>query len=75
MAVKVTMEFTLPEEIDEHRAALDGHAWKRVVERMDAWLRNEVKYNGKLGAATQIAYEAARLELRCFADDSGVRFE
>lgn len=42
--MKASLTFTLPEEAEEHRTALDGHRWRTVVEEIDRALRSTVKH-------------------------------
>jgi hypothetical protein len=55
-----TLAFTLPEEAEEHRCALDGGRWKAVVERLTAEWRNEAKH-GKPKDAARAAWARAAL--------------
>ena len=41
---RVTLNFNLPEEEQEHRDALDGTNWKLVACDIDQILRNAIKY-------------------------------
>ena len=41
---RVTLNFNLPEEEQEHRDALDGTNWKLVAYDIDQILRNAIKY-------------------------------
>jgi hypothetical protein len=41
---RVTLNFNLPEEEQEHRDALDGTNWKLVAWDVDQILRNAIKY-------------------------------
>lgn len=43
--MKATLTFRLPEEAEEHRAALDGHRWQGVVADLDNRLRSMSKYH------------------------------
>jgi hypothetical protein len=45
--MKVTLTFTLPEEADEHRAALEGGRWRTLVQRLDEALRQTAKHGGQ----------------------------
>lgn len=42
--MKATLEFSLPDEEAEHRAALDGAKWQAVVAELDQRLRQIAKY-------------------------------
>lgn len=41
----VEMRFDLPEEEELFQEALQGHAWKRVVEDLNEQLRVQLKYD------------------------------
>lgn len=45
--MKATLEFSLPEETEEHDAAVNGARWASAMWDLDQWLRAEVKYQGK----------------------------
>jgi hypothetical protein len=42
--MKATLEFTLPEESEEHQLAVDGIKWRGVVSDILEELRRERKY-------------------------------
>lgn len=42
--MKAILEFTLPDERAEHRLAIDGWKWRCVVEGLDSYLRDWLKY-------------------------------
>ena len=42
--MKAIIEFTLPDEQEEHRLAIDGSKWASVVHDMDEKLRAMAKY-------------------------------
>jgi hypothetical protein len=42
--MKATLEFTLPEESEEHQIAVDGLKWRGVVSDILEELRRERKY-------------------------------
>lgn len=58
--MKVTLEFTLPEEAAECRCAIDGSEWKAVVSEFDQWLRGKLKHEGKQPTAQEIRDELWR---------------
>ena len=41
---ELTLKFSIPEEENEFRMAMDGGRWFNVVTDLDAWLRQQVKY-------------------------------
>lgn len=67
--MKATLAFTLPEEADDHRAALEGHLWREVVLELDRELRSIAKH-GEEPAAYRA--EWARELLYRILDESGV---
>jgi hypothetical protein len=67
--MKATLVFTLPEEADNHRAALEGHLWREVVLELDRELRSIAKH-GEEPAAYRA--EWARELLYRILDESGV---
>jgi hypothetical protein len=42
---KATLEFNLPEEQEEYRLAMEGSEMSRIVEELDNYLRNQLKYS------------------------------
>jgi len=48
--MKATLTFTLPEEADEHRAALEGVRWRSLAQRLDEALRQTAKHGGQKDA-------------------------
>lgn len=68
--MKATLEFTLPDEADEHQAAVDGQKWKVLVWNFDQELRSKVKY-GPEDEKTP-GYQDAREILRELTADSGL---
>lgn len=71
--MKAALQFDLPEEREEHRAALDGWKWKSVAEQMDNYLRNRMTYED-LTDEQDAAFDAAREELRRLTDHYEVYF-
>lgn len=49
--MKATLEYSLPEEENEHRDALNGTDWKLVVRNIDNMLRNALKHGHNLASA------------------------
>lgn len=43
--MRVSIRFDLPEESDEHRAALQGADLKSAIEEFDAHLREKIKHS------------------------------
>jgi hypothetical protein len=57
--MKATLSFTLPEESEEHRLAMDGHRWHAMVSELDRRLRHTAKYQE--GAESERASWARQL--------------
>ena len=55
--------FKLPEEEEEHLAAIRGMSYKFVIEHMDEYFRGRLKYEETLSKSVREALEAARQEL------------
>ena len=70
--MKVTFEFTLPEDQSEYEASRDGAQWQRVAYSMDDALRNWLKYGHDLKGANE-ALEGARAELLRLLDEYGLK--
>jgi len=53
--MKALLEFSLPEDADDHRDALDGPKWKLVCWNLDDELRRIIKYgeNPKISLCAQ----------------------
>jgi len=45
--MKAILKFDLPEEMDEHQAAIDGWKWRGVVMDVFSLLRESEKYQDK----------------------------
>lgn len=63
------------DEFDDARTALDGYKWKGAMWDLDQWLRSEIKYNEKLSAETDRAYQAVRDKIREILDDDNLNIE
>lgn len=59
----------MPEEADEHKASLDGVAWRSVVGVIDQKLRDMAKYQDKETANIEELRAFIRQEL----DDDGLQ--
>lgn len=55
--MKATLEYTLPEEAEEHMSAMRGSLWKSLVFEYDQALRSKLKYGnpGDDGPGLQVA--------------------
>ena len=45
--MRALLEFTLPEDSEEHELALKGSHYKSVIDDLDNWLRNMAKHEDK----------------------------
>ena len=63
------------DELEDARTALDGYKWKGAMWELDQWLRGEIKYNEKLSAETDRAYQAIRDKIREILHDSNLNIE
>ena len=63
------------DEFDDARTALDGQKWKGAMWDLDQWLRSEIKYNEKLSAETDRAYQAVRDKIREILNDDNLNIE
>jgi len=69
--MKAILEFNLPEEAAEHRAAVQALDWKYVVSEMDEYLRSQIKYQ-ELPEEANKALQAARDNLHELCNDNNV---
>jgi len=69
--MKSTLEFNLPEEQTEHRAAVQALDWKYVVTEMDEYFRSQIKYQDLSGEVTK-ALQAARDNLHELCNDNNI---
>lgn len=63
------------DEFDDARTALDGWKWKHSMWELDQWLRSEIKYNEKLSAERDDAYQAVRDKIREILNDDNLNIE
>ena len=56
---KVTLEFSLPEEMVEHKNALNGGSWRYAIEELDDYLRGLEKYRD----AKEVSIEEIRRQI------------
>lgn len=68
---KAILEFTLPEEQEEHRLALDGLKYLCVLQELDDYLSNRIEY-GEYPAKTKNVYAEVRGLLYQYANGEGV---
>lgn len=73
---KATLEYTLPDEESEFRAALQGMSAKLVLWSFDTYLRNRLKYcDDSMTQETHDALQAARDELRSMCEEHHVSLD
>lgn len=48
-----TLTFNLPEEVEEHQAAIDGQKWKNSINSLDQHFRDKLKYGHPLLTADE----------------------
>ena len=63
------------DEFEDARTALDGWKWKMAMWDLDQHLRSEIKYNEKLSAETDRAYQAIRDKIREILDEYNLNIE
>lgn len=72
--MKVTMQFSLPEDDHEYRCASDGVALAAVLEIFNSWLRSQCKYGNHEPEIAE-AYAKCRQHLLELADDNSIRID
>lgn len=66
--MKAILEFSLPEESDDHRHAIEACAVLGAIQEYDNFLRGKLKYE-ELSEETYKAFEVAREKLHeCFSE-------
>ena len=70
--MKATLEFNLPEEQHDYRAAIDGWKWRRVVSDIADKLRSALKYDDDLTPETNACLEKLREEVFRLLEDHGL---
>lgn len=66
--MKAVLEFTLPEESEEHRLALSAGAYYAIISELDSWLRGLEKY----GDVDTIRIEEVRRKIAELSNRYGV---
>jgi hypothetical protein len=61
--MKAILEFTLPEEQEEHQNAVKGFCYKLALEDMDNYFRSRLKYEDGLSEEVRNALQEARNRL------------
>lgn len=72
--MKVTLEFTLPEEREEMEQAVKGHEYAAALVELDNNLRSLIKYNTELADDYVAGLQRARDILHQSIADHGVPF-
>jgi hypothetical protein len=63
--MKATLEFTLPEEEGQFVTAINAQNMKFIIDHMDNWLRNKIKYESdNMTTQEYTAYEKTRDRLK-----------
>lgn len=71
--MKATLEYTLPEEAEEHMSAVQGALWKSLVWDFDQLLRSWLKYGEPGDKAAGL--QAARDSLRESVQEAGLSLD
>jgi ABC-type nitrate/sulfonate/bicarbonate transport system substrate-binding protein len=71
--MKATLEYTLPEEAEEHMSAMQGALWKSLVFEYDQALRSKLKYGNPGDKAAGL--QAARDSLWESIKDAGLSLD
>lgn len=61
--MKATLEFSLPEETEQHQLALNGWKYETAIDEYFNWIRAELKYNDQLTEEKAEWLEQARDKL------------
>ena len=69
--MKAILEFSLPEEREEHEVAVHGMEWKIVCEDMDNQLRSWLKHGNEFTSIDE-ALETVRTQLHNFMIERGL---
>jgi hypothetical protein len=72
--MKAILEFDLPEDNMEFKAAINGSNYKSAIWEYDQWLRSEMKY-GELDKKIYEAYDTCRKELRKILEQDNLFIE
>lgn len=67
--MKATLSFYLPEEREEHDAAVRAIDYKIALSRIAAYVRHKLKYGNDLSADEEDAYADVRDEIIRVCDD------
>ena len=69
--MKAILEFTLPEETDEHELAVNGWKWQMILRQIDDKLRSRLKYETNTDWDYK-TIESIRHLINCVCLDNGV---
>lgn len=58
--MKALLEFSLPEEREDHELALNGFHYKSVIDEIFTWIRQQEKYNETLTEDQRSLLESLR---------------
>ena len=72
--MKAFLEFDLPEDNMDFKAAINGSNYKSAIWEYDQWLRSEMKYS-ELDKKTYEAYDTCRKELRKILEQDNLFIE
>ena len=72
--MKAFLEFDLPKDNMEFKAAINGSNYKSAIWEYDQWLRSEMKY-GELDKKIYEAYDTCRKELRKILEQDNLFIE
>lgn len=70
--MKVILEYTLPEETESYKYAMDGANYLFAVQEFDSYLRNQLKYNDNLNEEQCHTIEKIRAKLHECFNERGV---
>lgn len=70
--MKVTIEYTLPEEREEMEQAVKGHEYAAALYELDQKLRSLIKHDNSLSEAHLTAYQHARDMLHAYCSERGL---
>ena len=63
-----TLTFTLPEDLADYEAAVNGQKYKSALWDIDCWLRNAIKYHEK-------DYQPVRDMIHQILDENNVKID
>ena len=72
--MKAILEFDLPDDHYEHKAAIEGIKYMCVLTELDEWFRSKLKYDSTLDEKQYEVYEKSREQLRDIMYNNGVTF-